>query len=593
MAIQNSGKPKEKYNLSEVIIQNQDYSIYQNIPKRETETFEGRRKELDKLNNWINDQDSRICLIYGDGGYGKTTLVLEFLNRFIEDRLDLNLPIPEILSFHTAKMTKWDERGLNRMSGVANVMDECIRELIRLFIPSLSKEWYQVDGERLIQKATNFLKDEKYTRDDVLLIFDNTETLATSTHAVEELGEFLVSVSKKIGRLIITSRRRELVNATPIPVADLGESECINLMRRLAKEYNAKPIIQAGEPRLRSISKQLAYKPLLINALVKHIGLTNIAIDAGIDKLFLQSNEELLTFLYDDAWARMNDSQKKVCILLVVPSHPIDQNSLKKSCQLVKMPLSEFHQAFDETYFGTITSYGEIFSIELADLATSFFQAKFKSLSEAECNEIRSYAEEVDNFCIERDRIEKEYKEDRVAEAFRSPFAKAAKIETKKGNNPEANEMYQLAIEDEPLNSSLHDRYAWFLFHEMRDSENADKMWGKAIEINPNNCDALVNIALSKYRQSDLTSGDAYIDKSRSLGRTFSFCYLNKGKARFHLWRRTDKNFRTIKTLEESLTFLQEAQKKLDRNEAFYTKNKNEILKLIVTINAEIRNSRK
>lgn len=55
---------------------------------------------------------------------------------------------------------------------------------------------------------------------------------------------------KKIGRLIITSRRQENVEVEPILVEGLDENDSIRLLNRLAEVYDAQPIIQAGEKNL-------------------------------------------------------------------------------------------------------------------------------------------------------------------------------------------------------------------------------------------------------------------------------------------------------------------------------------------------------
>lgn len=577
----------ERYTLAEVIVENEDLSFYHNIPNRETETFEGRKKELDKLNEWLNDEDSRMCLIYGDGGYGKTTLVLEFLNRYVEDKIKLSMPIPEVLSFHSAKLTRWTEKGLENLQGVANVMDECVRELMRLFMPNLPKDWYQVNGNALIQKAIGYLKQEKYTRDDILLIFDNTETLATDTHEVESLGEFLVAVSKKIGRLIITSRRREFVYATPIPVRELEEGECLNLIKRLAEDCNAIAIQKAGDARLRSICKQLTYKPLLISALVKYIGTTKTSIEEAKQNIFKRSNQELLEFLYEDAWARMNQSQKSVCMTLVAAASPIDQTTVRKACQLTEIPLEEFHKAFDETNFGTTNSYGEQFKIELVNLAEQFFEKQISNLQLAEQKSIREYADEVDKEFEKINTIEAEYKKDRVAEAFRSPFAKAAKIAAEKGNIENARENYELAICDEPFNSALHDRYAWFLFHKMNDSDKAEELWKKSIELNPNNCDAVVNMALCKYRSNQIDKGDLLIEEARKLGRTFAFCSYNKAKARYYSWIRSSDKQADIDLLNDSFSLLTTATRKSSPKDRYSAKVEEEIKDLFLKVRTQ------
>ncbi|HFG1874673.1 TPA: hypothetical protein ACGF19_003668 [Vibrio cholerae] len=358
-------------------------------------------------------------MVFGDGGFGKTTLVLEFLNKLLEGKVAIDHPRPQVISFFTAKMTRWTDQGLVHLKGVSDSMDECIRELIKAFNPVITKDWYETHGDRLIQKAANFLKDEGLDRDDVLFVFDNTETLATSTNEVEDLGDFLQGVTKKLGRMIVTSRRREFINATPIAVKGLSEQECITLLHRLAKENHADSLLKAGEARLRKISQSLMFKPLLLHTLVTHISRTQSSIDDAINSVFKKSNHELLEFLYEDACARMTELQQNVYMLLVIAESPLDHFSVSEACKIMQIPLTEFHTTFDETYFGSLTNHGERFSIELEELAVRFFNKKIKELPQSVKNSFESKAQELDAVVGNFHKIEEEYELDRVAEAFR------------------------------------------------------------------------------------------------------------------------------------------------------------------------------
>ena len=556
------------------------HSFIHNTPQRQTDTFEGRKKELTKLADWFNDDDSRACLVFGDGGFGKTTLVLEFLNNLLEGKVAIENPHPQVISFFTAKMTRWTDEGLEHLKGVSDAMDECIRELIKAFTPVLTKDWYEAHGDRLIQKAVNFLKEEGLDRDDVLFVFDNTETLATSTNEVEDLGDFLQAVTKKLGRMIVTSRRREFINATPIAVKGLDELECVILLQRLAKDNHADSLIKAGEARLRKISQSLMFKPLLIHTLVKHISRTQSSIDDAIDSIFKKSNNELLEFLYEDAWVRMTELQQGVYMLLVIAESPLDHFSVSEACKIMQIPLTEFHTTFDETYFGSLTNHGEKFSIELEELASRFFNKKIKELPKSEKQSFESKAQELDTVVSNFHKIEEEYELDRVAEAFRNPYAKAARTAVRKENYGEAKEYYEAAISEDPMNSALKDRYAWFLFHKAGSNESklqAEELWRESINLNENNCDAIVNLAQCRYRSDDLNEGDKLIEKAGNLSRSQSFCLLNKAKARYFYWRRHKGLKDVAQRLKEAKTLLDDANKNLKRGEQYYAKIRDEI----------------
>ncbi|PJE86951.1 ATP-binding protein [Yersinia mollaretii] len=590
----NNIKSPDYYQLSEITIGNKKLSFFHNIPIRQTDIFVGRTTEIRNIEEWMQDEDSRYCLIYGDGGYGKTTLTLEFFNQFIESNFDFCKTIPTIISYHTAKKTKWTENGLTHLGGASGVMDECIRELIRYFHPILSVDWYTISGAALINKAIGVLKENKLDRNDILLIIDNTETLATSPEEVKELGVFFKSIGKLIGRVVITSRRREFIEATPILIEGLSEPEAVRLLRKLACEYNAKQITQAGEAKLRKVARQLMLKPLLLESLVKYISrlLNNISIDTALDNLLKKSNDELLEFLYEDAWARMNELQKNVFFVLVNINSPLEQYSVSQACQEVGIQHSEFHSSLEETHFGSLVDYGKNYSIELVPLAERFFLQQYEKLNIDIKSNIDRIVKEVDNYTEERERIERDYKTDRIADAFRSEFAKAARIHVENNDIPEAIEMFKLAIEDDPLNSALYDRFAWVLLNKTTQFDYAEELAKKSVELDPKNCDALVDLALILYRIGNIPDGDNYIDEAEKNGRTHSFCLLRKAIARYHKSKNLDSVDKSISLLESAEKMLVLAVRNNDIKNKYYQKDKREIEKYSSLCTARLRTER-
>ncbi len=570
-------KPTNKYYLTNFVSNNNDYCVFHNIPVRQTDTFEGRKNELSQLVEWIDNEDSRKCLVFGDGGYGKTTLVLEMLNQLLESQYDFNKPLPELISYYTAKMTRWNETGLVHSTAINPIMDECIKELMRFFYPILPHDWYNVSGRQLIDKSVSVLKKNKYTRNDVLMIIDNTETFATSPQEVKELATFFNTVGKLIGRIIITSRRREFVEATPIQIEGLSEVESVNLIQSLAKDYNARSILQAGESRLRKVSKQLMYKPLLLESLVKYISHSDSGIDVAINNLFKKSNEDLLEFLYEDAWLRMNQLQQEVFLVLIHISSPLDQTTISKACQEVGIQLTEFQEGLGETHFSIMTDYGRTYTIEFVDLARRFFLQQFGKLNQTEKGKLKSLASSVDTYTSERDKIEKEYKTDRIAEAFRNEYAKAAKIYTDNGDIKNAIEMYELAISYDPLNSALYDRFSWVLLNKANKFNYAKIISKRAIELDENNYDAIVGLALVHYRLGEIEEGDNFIEQVENKGRTLSFCLLKKATARFFKAKKEDNLNTKSELLEQALELLEQAKKRNTINNGYDNKNADDI----------------
>ncbi|MGN4934599.1 tetratricopeptide repeat protein [Aeromonas rivipollensis] len=505
------------------------------------------------------------------------SLVLEFLNQYLESQFDFNEPLPTLIIYHTAKMTRWSDKGLVHLTGVTPITDECIRDLIRFFIPVLSSDWYTSSGKQLIDKAIGIIKENRLTRNDILLILDNTETLATTPQEVKDLGAFFKTVGKLIGRVIITSRRREFIEATPILVEGLSESEAVKLMRALAEEYHADSIKKAGEAKLRKVSSLLTNKPILLEALVKYISRSKLGIDDAVNNVFKKTNEDLLDFLYEDAWARISQQQKEVFLVLIHLSSPLDQISISKVCQEVEIQHSEFQSGLEETHFSILTDYGRNYTIELVELAKRFFYQQFSKLDKIQQLRLKNISSITDNYVSKRMEIETQYKSDRVAEAFRNEYAKAAKVYGDKGDIDNAIYMYELALEDDPLNSALHDRFSWYLLNKTEHYEYAKAISEKAIALDEGNCDAIVVLAIIHYRLGDIPSGDKYIDKAQQKGRSFSFCLLRKAIARYHKARNENNIDNKISTLEFAKALLEQAEKYLSMKGGYDAKNRTDI----------------
>src|SRR5690606_26784851 len=152
-------------------------------------------------------------------------------------------------------------------------------------------------------------------------------------------------------------------------------------------------------------------------------------------------------------------------------------------------------------------------------------------------------------------------RQDRVADAFRSEFAKAAKIATFKRDHTVARELFELALQDEPLNAALRERYASFLFRTIRDAAAALPVAQAAVDLDPKNADAHLTLALMLYKQAKLGPGAKSIARAEALGKTTALCMLRRAIARYHAVARQPYARSSSRLLREAEQFIELAMR--------------------------------
>jgi Tfp pilus assembly protein PilF len=347
-------------------------------------------------------------------------------------------------------------------------------------------------------------------------------------------------------------------------------------MRRLADEYNATAIKQAGEAKLRRAANQLANKPLLVYTLVKYLARSPVGINQAIEQVFRKTNDQLLEFLYDDAWLRINELQQDVFLVLVSAAVPLNSICVADACALVGIQHVEFQKALDETYFATVTDYGDRYDLQIVELAGRFFQQQLQKRGDGDRRRIKDFALKLDAQATRRHRVEQAYQQDRVAEAFRSQFAKAAKIATAQGDLKAAEDNFKLALEEEPMNAALHDRFAWFLLNRCQRPDDAKKFAEQAVKLDPHNADASLTLSLCWYRLGELAKGDNEIEAARKKGKSQALCLLRMGIARYHAVKKKPYGKEAPEWLKQGVVFVGQAIKSMDLEDSFISKNMRE-----------------
>jgi len=269
----------------------------------------------------------------------------------------------------------------------------------------------------------------------------------------------------------------------------------------------------------------------------------------------------------------MNELQKEVFYVIINMKSPLNESSIKKICQEVEIQYTEFLNALEETHFAIKQEYTSDYSIQLTSLSEKFFQLQFQKVEDILNEKFKKISNSVDKYLEDKYKVEQEYKTDRTAEAFRNEYAKSAKVYAEKGDISTAIEMYELAIEDDPVNSSLHEKFSWFLLNKTQDYQYAKKLALKSIELNSTNIDATVVLALIYYRLRKIEDGDEYIEKAKKLGRNISFCHLQKGIARYHESKNIADINERITLLDSALKFLESSESKNSKSCGYDYKN--------------------
>lgn len=504
------------------------------LPDRTTDSFTGRESQIDELRDWFNDEDSRACLIYGDGGFGKTTLALEFLHRILEEDLSTDWH-PTLIIFYTAKRWQWGLNGLQPISaGQPHLMEFLAFVHLVLFGNYPSSDFYRSELPQATAKLQTKIKDElKVTRKEILIVLDNAETLIESEDERMLLGKELKEVSRKIGRILLTSRRHEHFEAAPIGIDVLSSAEAVAFLRDRAKKLGLKLIEKATDSDLQKALEKLERRPIVLNAFANAISDPSIRkIDQATDRIAAMLRKDLGTFLFADAWARLSLSVRRLLLLMTRIGDVHDSQSLRICADIAGISVQVAEHALEES--GGIATLINIQGDLQLTFSNNFLEfAKEKTITLADGSsspnsvEISKANTQYSNF-IKNSRL---YSGDRIAPAFRTPQAKAAHRARQEGNYKESQRLYESAIIVDGDNGWLWDRYAYFLFHDIHDNEAALHKSIRAVELLPTEGEVWLTRGLIEARLGQARACEISTARAEEFGIAWQRCAIQRAWA--------------------------------------------------------------
>lgn len=501
------------------------------LPDRLTQHFTGRIKELVELEDWLDDLDSRACMLIGDGGIGKTTLAIEFVHRLLNGQVRTEWR-PEIITFYTAKQTRWGLEGLETIRTTpVNIADVAL-EIRRSLDPKpLGREWLAMEPDRAIMKLAGYLHDEwGIRRQDHLIILDNTETMARNYQEVEDLKREIRGLARHVGKVLLTSRRREAVEARHIEISPLDEDESVELLRSRADELQCQPILQAGLSTLRKYSRKLGNKPLVLEVFVQAANVPQMSLDRAFQRVQRMKNEDLGEFLFSDAWNRLSKDMRHLLLLMARVSDVHDEISLKLCCEKTDVLLSAAEDSLEASYgIASITKVGGHLQVIFNHDFLRFCQGRTVQIAGENVptsQSIESIRRRHRDFMDSSSRRV----HDRVSSAFRHPYARAARVAFDDGRYEDCELFYEEAIGADPENGLLFDRFAYFLFSQRRLPEALLKAT-QATSLAPRDPESWFTRGMIEGRLGRTDEALTSLRLSEQLGKSRQLCLLQQAYA--------------------------------------------------------------
>ena len=120
--------------------------------------------------------------------------------------------------------------------------------------------------------------------------------------------------------------------------------------------------------------------------------------------------------------------------------------------------------------------------------------------------------------------------------------------------------MYEISLLEDPLNSYLYERFAWFLLNKTDKFSRALELSQEAYELGENDVAAIVSLGISHHKLGNLLEGDEYIEYSVRKGRSEGFGLFRKGLARYQLANSSKTDEEKISLYSQAITLLKRTQ---------------------------------
>lgn len=266
-------------------------TIIENLPvivDYEETSFIGRKKEIGEIKQKLNKNNVHILSVIGDGGIGKTALVIKLLYDMLDDD-KCKFQLILWCSLKTSELNKYEftkiDDSIKNVSGIYEDLASFVAASDCIDVP-----------EYLIELAQNF---------NTLLVLDNLETINTS-----EIKEFLDRFTE-YGKVIITSRIGLGEMEHRYRLEGLGEEDVKEYINTLLSLYGFEGLLCDSEKYDIAVN-QLYSNPLAIKWFVR-------CLYNGQDISDILANKsELANFCMSNVYDKLSQKARDVLEILII-----------------------------------------------------------------------------------------------------------------------------------------------------------------------------------------------------------------------------------------------------------------------------------
>lgn len=284
--------------------------VYHNLPLPEFDDtgFIGRKNDIKEITELLYNNKNQIISVVGNGGMGKTSIVLKILYDLIEKP---DNPFEAIIwiTLKTRTLSK----------GEFVEITESIKEIPQIFVAS--KEAMELtEYDNAMEAVLEFMSVF-----NTLLVLDNLETINAG-----DLNEFLRRIPEN-SKILITSRLGIGEFEVRQKIEGLSKNDSILYFRELSKYYGLSLHKQDDQSIYKLISEDLYNNPLSIKWYIS-------GVFAGTsEKQMLSHKDELIEFCISNIFDKLTDVSKKILQLFLLENskltyglidYYIDENEL-------------------------------------------------------------------------------------------------------------------------------------------------------------------------------------------------------------------------------------------------------------------------